>query len=292
MAGERGRKFTIGGCIISRRHRTHPRFPSFFPGASATDCERNGKLEPTATRGYTGGSNYCVARPNLKITAAFERIVPNAPGAADWKQKNTNHFVLQLQFFYFRGSRPRSRPRSRGLAPTSERRRLRARPARIGLFVEPPEERPRLFAIHARVRVPALDPKLSVERAAVTSRIVSLAERTARWKLRRICRATSSVSSIRRSCGTTFMYEIALESPRSVDRLRSQDELHRDTRRGSHAGDGGIIVRSVAMRRSHASASSRPAASHEGLVDPVEAALKPPMPRSAISRTRLGAVST
>jgi hypothetical protein len=53
------------------------------------------------SRRYMGGFNYYVAQQNLKITAAFERIVPNAPGAADWKQKNRNHFVLQLQFFYF-----------------------------------------------------------------------------------------------------------------------------------------------------------------------------------------------
>ena len=53
------------------------------------------------SRRYMGGFNYYVAQQNLKITAAFERIVPNAPGAADWKLKNTNHFVLQLQFFYF-----------------------------------------------------------------------------------------------------------------------------------------------------------------------------------------------
>jgi Phosphate-selective porin O and P len=53
------------------------------------------------SRRYMGGFNYYVAQQNLKLTAAFERIVPNAKGAATWKQKNTNHFVLQVQFYYF-----------------------------------------------------------------------------------------------------------------------------------------------------------------------------------------------
>jgi len=53
------------------------------------------------SRRYMGGFNYYVAQQNLKITAAFERIVPNVKGAATWKQKNTNHFVVQFQFYYF-----------------------------------------------------------------------------------------------------------------------------------------------------------------------------------------------
>lgn len=53
------------------------------------------------SRRYMGGFNYYVAQQNLKITAAFERIVPNVVGAATWKQKNTNHFVVQFQFYYF-----------------------------------------------------------------------------------------------------------------------------------------------------------------------------------------------
>jgi len=52
-------------------------------------------------RRYWGGFNYYVAQQALKITAAFERIVPNRVGAATWKQKNTNHFVVQFQFYYF-----------------------------------------------------------------------------------------------------------------------------------------------------------------------------------------------
>ena len=52
------------------------------------------------SRRYMGGFNYYVAQQNMKITAAYERIVPNvAPAVA--KTKNTNHFVVQLQFFYF-----------------------------------------------------------------------------------------------------------------------------------------------------------------------------------------------
>ena len=53
-------------------------------------------------RRYMTGFNYYVspAAQNLKLTAAFERIVPNT-AAAGAKTKNTNHFVLQLQFYYF-----------------------------------------------------------------------------------------------------------------------------------------------------------------------------------------------
>ncbi len=53
-------------------------------------------------RRYMGGLNYYVtpAAQNLKITAAFERIVPNTKPATA-AIKNTNHFVLQLQFYYF-----------------------------------------------------------------------------------------------------------------------------------------------------------------------------------------------
>lgn len=51
-------------------------------------------------RRYMGGFNYYVAQQNLKITAAFERIVPgSAPATA--ATKNTNHFVVQLQWLYF-----------------------------------------------------------------------------------------------------------------------------------------------------------------------------------------------
>ena len=51
-------------------------------------------------RRYMGGFNYYVAQQNMKITAAFERIVPaSAPATA--KTKNTNHVVVQLQFYYF-----------------------------------------------------------------------------------------------------------------------------------------------------------------------------------------------
>ena len=51
-------------------------------------------------RRYMGGFNYYVAQQNMKITAAFERIVPgSAPATA--KVKNQNHVVVQLQFYYF-----------------------------------------------------------------------------------------------------------------------------------------------------------------------------------------------
>jgi hypothetical protein len=51
-------------------------------------------------RRYMGGFNYYVANQNMKITGAFERIVPNTQGATA-ATKNTNHVVVQLQFYYF-----------------------------------------------------------------------------------------------------------------------------------------------------------------------------------------------
>lgn len=54
-----------------------------------------------SSRRYMGGFNYYVANQNLKLTGAFERIVPNVVGAATWKTKNTNHIVLQAQFYYY-----------------------------------------------------------------------------------------------------------------------------------------------------------------------------------------------
>lgn len=56
---------------------------------------------PKNSRRYSVGFNYYVAQQNLKITPAFERIVPNAKAAATWKTKNTNHFLIQFQFYYF-----------------------------------------------------------------------------------------------------------------------------------------------------------------------------------------------
>jgi hypothetical protein len=54
-------------------------------------------------RRYGGGFNYYVspAAQNLKITTAVERIVPNRPGAATWKTKDTWHYLVQFQFYYF-----------------------------------------------------------------------------------------------------------------------------------------------------------------------------------------------
>ena len=51
-------------------------------------------------RRYMAGFNYYVAQQNMKITAAYERIVP-ASQPATAKVKNTNHIVVQLQFYYF-----------------------------------------------------------------------------------------------------------------------------------------------------------------------------------------------
>ena len=51
-------------------------------------------------RRYMGGFNYYVAQQNLKITGAWEKIVPNL-AASTATIKNTNHFVVQVQFYYF-----------------------------------------------------------------------------------------------------------------------------------------------------------------------------------------------
>ena len=52
-------------------------------------------------RRYMGGVNYYIAQQNLKITAAWEKIVPNVNTPATATTKNTNHFVVQFQFYYF-----------------------------------------------------------------------------------------------------------------------------------------------------------------------------------------------
>ena len=53
-------------------------------------------------RRYMGGLNYYVtpAAQNLKLTFAWEKIVPNT-APATVATKNTNHFVVQFQFYYF-----------------------------------------------------------------------------------------------------------------------------------------------------------------------------------------------
>jgi len=48
-----------------------------------------------------GGFNYYIAGQNLKITAAWEKIVPGTKTPATALTKNTNHFVVQFQVYYF-----------------------------------------------------------------------------------------------------------------------------------------------------------------------------------------------
>lgn len=52
------------------------------------------------SRRYMMGLNYYVLQQNFKITGAYERIVPNVASTGS-SSKDTNHFVLQLQLFYF-----------------------------------------------------------------------------------------------------------------------------------------------------------------------------------------------
>ena len=52
-------------------------------------------------RRYMGGFNYYIAGQNLKITAAWEKIVPGTKPRPTDPIKNTNHFVVQFQVYYF-----------------------------------------------------------------------------------------------------------------------------------------------------------------------------------------------
>jgi hypothetical protein len=52
-------------------------------------------------RRYMGGFNYYIAGQNLKITAAWEKIVPGTKTPTTALTKNTNHFVVQFQVYYF-----------------------------------------------------------------------------------------------------------------------------------------------------------------------------------------------
>src|SRR5258705_13352391 len=115
----------------------------------------------------------------------------------------------------------------------------------------------------------------------MTSRIVSLAERTARWELRRICRATSSVSASSRPWGTTFITKlhcrarsgsigsavrtscIATPVPQVLTSRVIPPSPWWNPRRASKDPN---MARSEATRRSQASASSRPAASAQPLM--------------------------
>jgi hypothetical protein len=51
-------------------------------------------------RRYSGGANWYVAGQNLKVTPFYERVAPSA-APAGLPIKDTNHFGVQLQFFYF-----------------------------------------------------------------------------------------------------------------------------------------------------------------------------------------------
>ncbi len=52
------------------------------------------------SRRSMGGFNFYIAWQNLKITAAYERIVPNVADPT-WKRKNTDHYVVAVQILYF-----------------------------------------------------------------------------------------------------------------------------------------------------------------------------------------------
>jgi hypothetical protein len=53
------------------------------------------------SRRYMAGCNYYFAQQSFKVAAAYERIVPRVAATTAWKRKNTNHFVVQFQIFYF-----------------------------------------------------------------------------------------------------------------------------------------------------------------------------------------------
>ncbi len=58
------------------------------------------RFEASGQQRFGGGVNWYVAGQNLKATAAYERIIPKVKPAAA-TTKDTHHFVVQLQFYYF-----------------------------------------------------------------------------------------------------------------------------------------------------------------------------------------------
>lgn len=58
------------------------------------------KFSSRDSRRYAGGLNWYVSGNNLKVTAFYERIVPSVRPATAL-QKDTNHFAVQLQAYYF-----------------------------------------------------------------------------------------------------------------------------------------------------------------------------------------------
>ena len=61
---------------------------------------RDERFQGGNQRRYACGFNWYVAGQSFKITPFYERIVPKARVAAA-SIKNTNHFGIQLQFYYF-----------------------------------------------------------------------------------------------------------------------------------------------------------------------------------------------
>jgi hypothetical protein len=57
-------------------------------------------FENRGQRRYAGGLNWYIAANNLKLSALYERIAPKVP-VANAKMKDSNHFLLQLQVYYF-----------------------------------------------------------------------------------------------------------------------------------------------------------------------------------------------
>lgn len=57
-------------------------------------------FESRGQRRYSGGLNWYVAGNNLKVSGLYERIEPKVP-VAGAKVRDSNHFLLQMQVYYF-----------------------------------------------------------------------------------------------------------------------------------------------------------------------------------------------
>jgi len=57
-------------------------------------------FENRGQRRYGGGLNWYIAANNLKLSALYERIEPKIP-VANARIKDSNHFLVQLQVYYF-----------------------------------------------------------------------------------------------------------------------------------------------------------------------------------------------
>jgi len=108
-----GREFqSVSGGVVTP---LLPKQDSIFAAAgfyhAATNLQpfvRYEKLDfsdaPFESRGQqrvAGGLNWYILANNLKLSGFYERIEPKVKTPANSKTKDTNHFLVQMQFYYF-----------------------------------------------------------------------------------------------------------------------------------------------------------------------------------------------